>query len=82
MKKNIYSLIAEMVQRKPAHFSHGWPGNCQRSQPSNDRSRDLCTLHEEVKKIKAWSYSSNFTNDLVILTVFVGLYGYMYNLIT
>jgi len=35
--------------------------------------------HREIEKIKAWSYSRNFTNDRVILTVFVGLRGYMYN---
>ena len=35
--------------------------------------------HQEVEKIKASSYSRNFTNDLVILTVSVGLHGYMYN---
>ena len=39
-------------------------------------------LHWEVEKIKAWSCSRNCTNDPVIVTVFVGLRGYMYNPIT
>ena len=39
-------------------------------------------VHREVEKINAWSYSRNCMNDPVILTVFVGLRGYMYNPIT
>ena len=35
--------------------------------------------HWEVEKFKAWSYSRNCANDPVILAVFVGLRGYMYN---
>ena len=38
--------------------------------------------HWEVEKIKAWSYSINCANDPVVLTVSVGLRGYMYNIIT
>ena len=39
-------------------------------------------LHQEVEKIKAWSYSRNCTNDPVILTVSIRLRGYMHNPIT
>ena len=39
-------------------------------------------IHREVKKVKAWSYSRNCANDPVILTVSVGLRGYIYNPIT
>ena len=38
--------------------------------------------HREVDNIKAWSCSRNCVNDPIIFTVYVGLRGYMYNLIT
>ena len=33
----------------------------------------------KVETIKAWIYSRNCANDTVIVTVFVGLCGYMYD---